>query len=247
MPGPLGRRPPTDDEHIRKYPLTVAALPQLPVPVVLGINWYEAFDDPVRLRDRRWWIGVDDQGRARSLGAIRGGHAVCLKPAGVVDSPMWWAFYDQGQEGACVGFAASRTMSLLNRKRYAASWLYREAQKIDEWPGENYEGTSVRAAMDILRDHGHSRTRTYGGQVYVDAPDPTEGIQHNRWATSVEEVLTCIQSPYYERLGAVAMLNSWGRLRDSGRKGYPHLVHIPVDILARLLREDGEATILTDR
>jgi hypothetical protein len=48
-------------------------------------------------------------------------------------------------------------MSLLNRKRYDAGWLYHEAQRIDEWPGEDYDGTSVRAGMDVLRTEGHRR------------------------------------------------------------------------------------------
>lgn len=48
------------------------------IPVVLGINWYGAFDHPSWIDrgvgGRRWWIGVDHQ----NLGSIRGGHGICL-------------------------------------------------------------------------------------------------------------------------------------------------------------------------
>jgi hypothetical protein len=232
---PLGRRTPTDDDHVRKYPLTVASLPQLPVPVVLGVAWYEDFDHPgpVTLPGIRnaYMIGAD----FRNLGRIRGGHCVCIRPSGMRDLTPWWMFYDQGSEGACVGFGSSRAMTLLNRRRYDARWLYHEAQKIDEWPGEDYEGTSVRAGMDILREVGHRRIRGRN----TEAADPAEGIAANRWATSVDEVRTCLQSPYHDRIGAVPILNSWGR-------SYPRTVWMPYETLARLLREDGEATIIVD-
>lgn len=97
--------------------------------------------------------------------------------------------YDQGHEGACVGFAASWMMSILNKKFYDAHWLYREAQKIDEWPGENYEGTSVRAGMDVLRTSGHKEIHDPRHKHGILLGD---GIQANRWATTVDEIRTSI-------------------------------------------------------
>src|SRR3954462_502906 len=46
MPGPLGRRAPTDWQHVERYPLTAANAPAQPSPVVLGVNWYVEFDKP---------------------------------------------------------------------------------------------------------------------------------------------------------------------------------------------------------
>ena len=150
MPGPLGRRPPSDWTHVDKYPLTASMAPAKPTPVVIGVNWYAEFDEPVKDAQGHYWIARDAK-----LTKVRGGHCVCLKPKGHSDPDAWWDFYNQGTEGACVGFGISRLASQLNRKLYDGFWLYHEAQKIDEWPGEDYDGTSVRAGLDILRKRGH--------------------------------------------------------------------------------------------
>jgi hypothetical protein len=225
---PLGRRPPTDDKHIQQYGLTLQTVPVKPTPVVLGINWYSAFDDPEPINGK-YWIG-----RGQDWGSIRGGHAICVKPASIVDTAGWYTYYDQGNEGSCVGFSSSRMMSLLNRKRYDAEWLYHEAQRLDEWPGEDYDGTSVRAGMDVLRTEGHRR-KLGPFTLPVEAGN---GISANYWATNVVEVLACLHDDVNG--DAVTLVNSWGR-------SYPHYVHLPLDALARLLREDGEATVAIDK
>ena len=59
---------------------------------------------------------------------------------------------DQGNEGACCGFAAAaeaaadpvRVPRVTNA--YARGW-YRNAQRRDDWPGEAYDGTSVLGTM----------------------------------------------------------------------------------------------------
>lgn len=97
--------------------------------------------------------------------------------------------YDQGVEGACVGFSQSWGQSILNRKLYDALTLYHEAQKIDEWPETPPEGgTSLKAGFDVLRTVGH--WRFYGGKVR--ACGLAEGILENKWATTVDEIRACI-------------------------------------------------------
>lgn len=228
---PLGRLEPVDMNHVDKYSLRAMPVDDRPVcaPVVMGTNWYEGFDAPIRSSSRRWWIGTP----ASSLGRVRGGHAYCLLPAQTTDPYGWWSFYDQGTEGACVGFACSRMMSLLNRRRYDARWLYRTAQQIDEWPGTDYEGTSVRAGLDILRQMGHREVRR-GKTRDISLED---GIVENRWATSADEVLEALGTPH---LDYVTIMNSWGR-------SYPHFTRMPADMLERLIRENGEAAMVTDR
>jgi hypothetical protein len=229
--GPLGQRPPSDKRHIEKYPLTAATEPDLPTPVVLGVPWYTNFDRPVAKRSglaQRYYIGQGD------LGRVRGGHCVCLPAYGFRDTPGWWAFYDQGSEGACVGFGVARMLSHLNRKRYDARDIYRRAQRIDEWPGEAYSGTSVRAGLDVVREEGPRVVR--GKHTYTI--DLDEGIKENRWALGVEDILNV--TAHVAGDGTVPILNSWG-------VNYPKAVWLPIETLDRLLREDGEASIVTDR
>lgn len=190
-------------------------------------------------------------------------------------------FYDQGREGACVGFSSSWMMSILNRRRYDARWLWNEAKKIDIWPDTNPgddEGTSVRAALDVLRDQGHCRI--YRGKG--SPADVKEGVAENRWATTVDEVRTAIANgnpvvfgvnwysafdnpqkknnrwwigdgdlgylrgghgicgfQAWDRYQAFGWVNTWGL-------SYP-LVLIPYMKVERLLQEDGECCLITDR
>src|SRR5215216_4461964 len=185
--GPLGRRIPTDFVHIDKYPLRALPVQERPtgVPSPVGVNWYPEFDNPQKGQDGRWRVAEPSK-RSRP----RGGHCVCFAPWPFRDLLAWWLFYNQGREGACVGFGESRAMSLMNRKRYDGRWLYKQAQLIDEWwntPPE--EGTSVRAGLDMLRTVGHVRVR--GGRLN-STPDSVEGIAANRWATSVDDWLAAL-------------------------------------------------------
>ena len=62
---------------------------------------------------------------------------------------------DQGREGACTGFglAAVANHLLKTRKDFtsfspvSARMLYEMARRHDEWPGEDYSGSSARGAM----------------------------------------------------------------------------------------------------
>ena len=69
---------------------------------------------------------------------------------------------DQGTEGACVGFGWSHELAALpvGVKGVAdetARAVYRRAQQIDEWPGEQYSGTSVLAGAKAVQEQGHLR------------------------------------------------------------------------------------------
>jgi len=245
----LGRFIPDDWEHVDSHPLTALSPEERPerVPVILGVNWYSEFDDPQ----------VDDgtgehfvaRGGAASLTRIRGGHCVCLEPGGEPDTEDWWDFYDQGAEGACVGFGWSRCMTILNAgSLYAARWLWDRSKELDQWPetnpGDN-NGTSVRTAGDVLREAGHvSWQADYSDDDHTQRddyrPGHGAGIQHFRWARSVDEVHQVLGNARADELGAVAFLNSWG-------SRYPHRTWMPDDVLERLMEEDGEVAVPTDR
>lgn len=234
----LGRIPSETDDHIKKYPLTLETLSG-PTPMAIGVNWYTNFDSPIQAADGNWWIG-----QSKNLGSIRGGHCVCLRAKDVSDRLAWWEYYNQGSEGRCVQFGVSRMMTLLNRRRYEiretdaqGRWLYYEAQKIDEWAGgaypgafPQYEGTSVNAALKVVRDRGIIR---------FDYANPTtmDGISTFRWATDWEDVK---RATGFTSVNYVPFYNSWGTQ-------YPHAVRIPDAVGARLLAEDGEFGVVTDR
>lgn len=220
----LGWRPPEDRSHERRYAMA-AAMPTVPTPVVIGIPWYANFDRPQDWAGAKW-IGLGDWGQ------VRGGHAVCIRPPAIKDVASAWQHYNQGREGACVGFATSRAATLFNRKLFDGFSLYRAAQKRDDWPGENYSGTSVNAGLDTLRLEGAWPVRA--GRV--TGPVLKEGISGFVWARSVDEVKQALGS----NEAFARVLNSWG-------PAYPAEVRISWDALARLMKEGGEFAAPSDR
>lgn len=234
--GPLGARLPDEKPYVEKYGLTPATIPSTAQPGVLGIPWYSSFDTP-KLDGLRYWIG-----RSSNLGYVRGGHAICVQPgdASALDMWLWWKFYDQLNEGACVGFSLSRALSLMNRSRYDGFWLYREAQKIDPWDDTPpAEGTSVDAGCQILKNRGHRRYDATTGRFLTE--NIVSGIGEYRWATSVDDIHAFLKHPTADKLGAVPLLNSWGTK-------YPRKVWMPDETLDRVVfQENGECVVLTDR
>lgn len=167
---------------------------------------------------------------------------------------------DQGSEGACVGFAwaheaAARPVVRNDADEALALQVYREAQKIDQWAGENYQGTSVLAGAKTMQRLGY--------------------LGEYRWAFGLEEALTVVSRygpavlgiPWYssmyetekgwirvdgEQVGGHAILlhgvnvrgqyarlyNSWGPDWSPAGSG-----KISFADLGRLLREDGECCV----
>lgn len=247
-PRPLGRVKPKDFSFVDKYSVAPVLDTLPPTPVVIGVNWYSNFDTPKQDSNGRWWIGVNSKFQpTTNLGYIRGGHCVTIKCSAYSDSLTWWDFYDQGNEGACVGFGWSRTMTLLNRVRYDARWLWDWAKVVDEWsdtnPGDD-NGTSVHAGGDVLRGKGHVKFVKDYGTNYASrdrqVPALAAGISAVRWATTVAEMEAVLQSPLHKTLQAFPILNSWGRY-------YPHITWIPYSVMQRLIDEEGEVALPTDR
>lgn len=224
----LGRLVPPDFTHVAKYPLS-AAVPTKPVPVVLGIEWYSSFDRPVKI-GARYWIGASGD-----LGYVRGGHAICSVPAGLSDLTEWWDFYNQGDTGECVGFSSSRMMSLLNRARYDAPWLYFAAQDEAGQPRDPDSGTYVRSAFEVLRTQGDKTPKQM-------TPRSGAGISAYRWASSADEIVAALDPngiSQYRTLQGIPLANSWGR-------SFPHIVWLPFETLDYLLSRQGEAAVPTD-
>jgi hypothetical protein len=237
----LGRLIPPDFEHVSKYPLissvTGNRTPDVPVSVQIGINWFNDFDNPIYdAKSRRWWIGKNKT----NLGKFRGGHSITIPHDHTKHLVAWWKKYDQGNFGACVGFAASQLMSMMNRKFYDGFWMWDESKKVDGFadtnPGDN-NGTTVRAAFDVLRDKGHVIIR--GDKK--SQPILQEGIVSvNRWSTDFQEILNALKNPLYDQLGAAPITNNWN-------VSYPHIVWMPGETHQLMMDQFGEYGIPTDR
>ncbi|MCH7976141.1 MAG: C1 family peptidase [Bacteroidetes bacterium] len=96
---------------------------------------------------------------------------------------------DQGKEGACTGFALATIAHYLLRRRIGEKavplttdqhvsphMLYEMAKRYDEWPGDEYEGSSARGAMKAWHKHGACQSKLWAG--------PTQGQPYNRRLTA---------------------------------------------------------------
>jgi len=109
--------------------------------------------NPRRLLD---WQPLHDP-RSRQYAATE------LVEAPPVHDVRWRAgkVLDQGREGSCVGHACVGAIGSqpvpapASRVTHAESvrW-YKRAQRVDEWPGDKYDGTSVNAGMKVGRSFG---------------------------------------------------------------------------------------------
>lgn len=94
---------------------------------------------------------------------------------------------DQGTEGACTGFGLATVANYLLSGRgkrpladEVSSWmLYTMAKRYDEWPGENYSGSSARGAVKGWHKHGVCSLRLWAdnrGTVDLDAVMAADAI-----------------------------------------------------------------------
>lgn len=118
----------------------------------------------------------------------------------IEDIPKAWslgAVLDQGYEGSCVGHGWTAELIASPKPdpytgpgpghQYAVD-LYRRAQQIDEWEGEDYEGTSVLAGAKVVTERGL--------------------ISEYRWCFSIEDVRDAVITsgpvvigiPWYESM-----------------------------------------------
>jgi C1A family cysteine protease len=188
-----------------------------------------------------------------------------------VTSRTWYVrgVLDQGATSMCVAYSGAKyleTHPVKNKLNMSLPTLYRECQRIDEWPGEDYDGTSVRALFKVLKREGYVSeyrwawdvdtivnhllstgpvvvgTNFYMGMMDSDRYDflRPEGESvggHAYLLIGVDTQKKC----YDGSKGALRMLNSWGpRWSTNGR------ALISLKDMQRLLDEDGEACVATE-
>lgn len=111
---------------------------------------------------------------------------------------------DQGNDGACVGFSMNHELAarpdVVSGVSYKSGmFVYHEAQKIDEWPGEDYDGTSVLAGIKVLSDKGY--------------------ISEYRWAFGLDDLILAVG--YHGP--AVLGINWYGSMFSVDDKGFIHV------------------------
>lgn len=84
---------------------------------------------------------------------------------------------DQGREGACTGFGLAAVINQLLRRQERAEqgvsprMLYEMARRHDEWPGENYAGSSCRGAIRGWKNMGVCTEASWPYEVGANADD----------------------------------------------------------------------------
>ena len=96
---------------------------------------------------------------------------------------------DQGQEGACTGFALAAVANYLlhnqgQARRVSPLMLYEMARRYDEWPGEWYEGSSARGAMKGWLRHGVAQPALWDSALAMTTP-------------VIEDAMKCPGGAYY--------------------------------------------------
>lgn len=186
----------------------------------------------------------------------------------VREFPTWASrtVFDQGSESSCTAqasagllftapFASQARQDRLRFDQPAERLdLYREAQKVDPWPGEAYEGSSTDAPFRVMRTLGVIQSwkwlfgideirewlRWFGpvavGTVWLDGmfePNP-RGFLEVSGNVAGGHAYRLVS--YSARRAAFRVVNSWGRgWGDAGR------VWIAAADLGALIANDGDA------
>lgn len=179
------------------------------------------------------------------------------------------AILNQGNTPQCVGYSTWGFLTaspIRNKPSFSPTDLYREAQQNDEWPGEGYDGSSVRGAMKALQKRGLVSGYSWAfdceavidhvlsvGPVVMGTDWYERMFVPNRYGYLLPEGRVVgghawlIVGADRERnnrdgtVGAIRMINSWGR--GWGENGRARMSFAALD---RLIKADGEASVATE-
>lgn len=175
----------------------------------------------------------------------------------------WWG--NQGASPMCVGYSWAHWVEdgPITQKGMAPiakpQDIYHQAQTVDEWPGEDYEGTSVRAGAKALQSMGFIQSYLWAWDVDTVANAVlTTGpvVVGTNWyddmfspnSSGLIKLGGTIAGGHAYLLNGVNMTkklfrikNSWGR--DWGKNGH---AYISFSDMGRLIAEDGEACLAVE-
>jgi hypothetical protein len=168
---------------------------------------------------------------------------------------------DQGQLPRCIGFGGRDMLAaspqMLKKHDPTPETLYFGAQDNDDWPGRDYDGSSVRGLAKFMQQQGLIKGDylwAFDAKTVLDWILTGKGpvIFGTSWYRSMfspnkKGIVTEISGPNdgghcylaygaNEKTGLVAFQNSWGS--GWGLKGK---FFLPIALVDRLIKEDGEA------
>lgn len=188
----------------------------------------------------------------------------------VIKRRYWWAdgwWGNQGSMPHCVAYAwmhyledgpviQDEVSDSRGKPFYTPLNFYNLCQEHDQWPGENYDGTSVRAGAKILNHLGIVKAYRWAFTIeevvqtvkYIGPMVVGTRWYSNMSAPSTGGLVTAdgtqqgghayLINGLDEDLGVLRIKNSWGR--QWGKGGY---AFITFDDFEKLLRDGGEACI----
>jgi hypothetical protein len=175
---------------------------------------------------------------------------------------------DQGDTPQCVGYAGWGFLAggpVVNKPSFTPTDLYHWAQEKDEWPGEDYEGSSTLGMMQALKEKGFVTEYRWGLSLDVlvawvlstgpfvtgtdwfsDMFEPEDGFIRVSGSNAGGHEWRIIGANKGKKCpdgtkGAFRMVNSWGRSwGDSGR------AWISFNDYEKLLSGGGDAATPTE-
>jgi len=220
-----------------------------------------------------WVSRHDERSRDYPVRAALPSSVVRKRKSWYVPKPV----IDQGREGACVGFGWTNELRALPVSikfpdpTATALGIYRQAKLMDEWAGEDYEGTSVLAGAKVAQSMGFISmyrwafgiddvidTIVTSGPVVLGIPwyDSMYGTRksglidvsgslvggHCILATGYNPKARFISEGFGQKFEIIRLRNSWGSDYGVNGDGF-----IRVEDLSRLLSEGGEACVPVGR
>lgn len=178
----------------------------------------------------------------------------------------WWG--DQGYTAQCVAYSwghwlnagpITQNSKLGGEYTINPAHVYTEAQRIDRWPGENYDGTSVRAGAKVLQREGYIAEYSWAWdintviQALLEKGPLVVGTEwkYDMFFPNENGIITAtgdsagghayLLDGINVNKQLIRIKNSWGR--NWGNKGF---AYISFDDMDKLIKNYGEACLATE-
>lgn len=175
-------------------------------------------------------------------------------------------FLDQGNTSQCVEYSWHHYVQTgrIRPKRRHPYWTigepYNRMQDVDEWEGNDYDGTSVRAGAKVMQEMGYIDSYLWAWDLPTVIDAVTEVgpvVMGTNWYRSMftpdSQGVVKAEGPIdgghawlidgaSRKRGMARAKNSWSK--KWGKYGR---FWVPFEVLEQLIREDGEACLAVER